>query len=469
MKTRLLTSILALFSFVTYCQTTIDDLNFEYYLEYHDANGGSVPLGDPSSMGDGIEDNHSVPTSKINTVQNLDVSSLNISSLVGIEDFIGLLALDCSNNNLTELNLSTNTSLGILHCEFNMLNSLTLPNTISLVWLYCNDNQLTSLNVSNNTGLKLIYCGNNQITGITLTGLTNLDTLHIESNDLLSLDVSTNTKFYDLNCSDNSISTLDLFGLADLFYLDCSQNLLTELDLSFNFQLVQVNISANNLNPTFTIGGGSLLNLNCSNNPNLLVLNVMGPLTTLYVSNCSLNGVYFDSTDLQELELSNNNLPGLSIVTLPNLTYFNCSNNQLTSLDLRNGHNVDLTNFSSFNNPSLNCIDVDNVTTATNKTTAGDWLVDAGVIYSTDCVTMGIEEFAEDAVLLYPNPVKDKLNIELKSEGTYHLTNIFGQEIKVGHLISSHNALDVHNLFDGLYFLNIDTEQGHATKKIIKN
>jgi len=472
MKTRLLTLILALFSFTTYAQdTAIPDLQFENYLEYHNANGDPVLLGDASSMGDGIEDNHLVPTTKINGVGLLNVISQNINSLEGIEDFAALVGLYCGSNNLTDLDLTLNNNLVVLNCQDNLLTNLSLPNTLSLVTIYCDNNQLMSLDISNNGALQILSCENNQIDAINLVGHSDLEVLNIGSNSLMDLDVSTNTKLYNLNCSDNSISLLDTSNLFDLFYLNCSQNLLTDIDLTNNFQLVQLIISSNDLQPDFNVSfSGSLIYLDCSGNPNLQVLTVMGPLTTLYASNCSLVGVYYsDSTDLQELDLSHNNLSGLSIANNPNVTNFYCHNNNLTSLDLRNGNIAGLTTLTAGNNSGLTCIDVDDETVANNKTDAGDWLVDAGTNYSTDCATMGVEEFSWDLVSIYPNPVENKLYVDLKTEGSYHLTDIFGQEIKKGTLISSQNELDIHNLSNGLYFLNIDSKKGHATQKIIKN
>ena len=90
-------------SFVLAQTTYVPDNNFENYLE---ANG----------MGDGIALNDSVLTSNINAVTNLDVNSLFISSLTGIEDFISLEYLDCSGNFLTNISVNQLPSLRNLKC-----------------------------------------------------------------------------------------------------------------------------------------------------------------------------------------------------------------------------------------------------------------------------------------------------------------------------------------------------------------
>ena len=74
-------------------QTYVPDDNFEAYLE---ANG----------MGNGIPNDDYVLTSAIDTVTWLDVSSLNITDLTGINNFINLSTLDCHDNQLSSLDVN---------------------------------------------------------------------------------------------------------------------------------------------------------------------------------------------------------------------------------------------------------------------------------------------------------------------------------------------------------------------------
>ena len=114
---------------------------------------------------DDIIDNY-VLTSNINTLNNLDVSYSSISDLTGIEDFTALTYLNCSNNQLTSLNVRNNTALTALYCYDNQLTSLDVWQNPALVQLACNNNQLTSLNVRNNTALAYLNCTNNQLTSL---------------------------------------------------------------------------------------------------------------------------------------------------------------------------------------------------------------------------------------------------------------------------------------------------------------
>ena len=108
----------------------------------------------------------SVTTANINTVINLDVNSLNISDLTGIEDFTTLTRLDCEQNKLVTLDLSQNTALNYLDIDANALTALDLSSNIALTFFEGADNQLTSLDLSLNAALTEFYCENNQLTSL---------------------------------------------------------------------------------------------------------------------------------------------------------------------------------------------------------------------------------------------------------------------------------------------------------------
>ena len=102
----------------------------------------------------------------------------------------------------------------------------------SLQYLYCSDNQLTDLDVSGCTALTKLECSDNQLTALDVSGCTALKTLTCYSNQLTSLDVSGCTALYWLECSSNQLTALDVSGCTALGYLFCSENQLTNLDVS---------------------------------------------------------------------------------------------------------------------------------------------------------------------------------------------------------------------------------------------
>ena len=150
-------------------QTYVPDSAFEAYLE---ANG----------MGNGIFNDDSVFTSAIDTVTNLDVSSQNIADLIGIEDFSSLQYLDCSNNQLTRLELTNVSSLTNLLCSDNQLKKLDLSNMPEMHELECSNNQLTRLTITKMPKLHYINCSSNR--------LREVDVRHCDSDIFLECDQS---------------------------------------------------------------------------------------------------------------------------------------------------------------------------------------------------------------------------------------------------------------------------------------
>ena len=123
-------------------QTYVPDDNFENAL---------INLGI-----DNILDNY-VATASIDTVTILDVSSENIADLTGIEDFTALLELNCSENQLSELDVSHNTYLSTLDCSYNYLTSLNLSQNTDLTLLRCYNNQLSTLDVKNGNNSYFLH------------------------------------------------------------------------------------------------------------------------------------------------------------------------------------------------------------------------------------------------------------------------------------------------------------------------
>ena len=204
-------------------QTYVPDNNFEAYLE----NNG---------MGNGIPYDSSVFTSAIDTLTYLDLSfgagtAIGFFDLTGIEDFTALTYLNCSNNQITSLDVSSNIALIDLYCQGNQITSLDVSGATALTTLYCQDNQLTSLDVSSNTTLNYLHCLYNQLTSLDVSGATALTVLGCTSNQLTSLDVSNNTALTNLWCNGNQLPNLSLSQNTALTELICNSNQLTSLDL----------------------------------------------------------------------------------------------------------------------------------------------------------------------------------------------------------------------------------------------
>lgn len=145
------------------------------------------------------------------------VLGMGIKDLTGIEFFPELENLDCSENQLTQLDVSKNPKLKRLVCYENKLTSLDVSNNPTLILLDCERNLLTSLNVSKNTVLAALVCGSNKLDELDVSENTALKELYCQANQLTSLDLSPNTALTILGCSGNNRQiTVDEAGQFDL-------------------------------------------------------------------------------------------------------------------------------------------------------------------------------------------------------------------------------------------------------------
>jgi len=241
----------------------------------------------------------------------------NISDLTGIEAFVNIIGLYCSNNQLSSLDVSNNTALYYLDCSGNQLTSLDVSNNTALTDLYCFDNQLSGLDLSNNTALTELYCRSNQLSSLDLSNNTALERLFCNNNQLSSLDLSNNTALTYLYCNNNPLGSLDVSNNTALEFFLCNNNQLNSLDISNNTALKSLNCSGNPLGSLDVSNNTALILLTCNNNQ----------LTSLDVSN---------NTALTHLTCNNNPLGSLDLSNNTALEILNCSGNQLNSLDISN-------------------------------------------------------------------------------------------------------------------------------------
>ncbi len=100
-------------------------------------------------------------------------------------------------------------------------------------------------------------------------------------------------------------------------------------------------------------------------------------------------------------------------------------------------------------------------------------IVNSGVFESSYSYEFRLEMFGPSSIAseeteefsIYPNPTKDKINIDLPNENMVELYDINGM------LLQSHNntiELDVSHLPSGVYFVKYSSENGSRTQRIVK-
>ncbi len=286
-------------------------------------NAQNVNIPDPNFrsalIAQGVDTNGdgTIQVSEAQGVSLLNVSNNNITDLSGIEEFINLEILDCTWNNLTDLNVSSNVNLTQLISTENQLTDLDVSSNLNLEYLICNDNQLTNLNVSNCANLVALYSNNNQLANLDISDCLGLEYLRCNNNQLTYLITSSNENLITLYCSSNQLVSLDLSNNINLITVDCHSNALHNLNLYNAEKLEHIYCQENNLS-----------NLDISENKNLHFLN------------CKYNG-------LSLLDASKN----------AHLTTLDCSSNSITDLIIKNGNFETILLFD--NNPiNYICADV---------------------------------------------------------------------------------------------------------------
>ena len=448
MKTKLLV-LLFLASLTTYAQyTTIPDVNFENKL---------IALGIDSGVADG-----KVLTNNVNKLTSLDVSSSSIADLTGIQDFTALTSLYCYSNQLTTLDVSKNVALTSLSCNTNQLTSLDVSKNVALTYLNCNINQLTSLDVSKNVALTRLDCESNTLTTLDVSKNVALIELYCYSNKFAILDVSNNIALRYLYCNSNNIATLDVSTNVSLNYLNCSNNQITSLDVSKNVALTSLYCYTNKLTSlNLKNGKNTLLTsayINFKSNPDLKCIivddaaysntnwsskkdatafyspydcslvtqipdaNFEDKLIALGIDTDGKNGVVLNTSiaTITSLDVSNaaiTNLKGIEGFTA--LTTLNCSGNLFTKIDL--SKNASIITLNCSNSPSLICIQVDDVTAASN------WAIskDATASLSLDCTiyTLIPDTIFEDKLIALGID-KDGKNGKVATESIASLTSL---------------------------------------------
>ncbi|PKV51921.1 hypothetical protein ATE84_4021 [Aquimarina sp. MAR_2010_214] len=215
------------------------------------------------------EINHRMLKVDAGEVSSIDLSSFNankISDLTGIEGFINLKRLYAGGNNLTAIDLKSNTQLDTLVLSSNNIKSIDIGNNTELIklnlsvnnlssitglskaiklkWLSLSTNVLEELSVQNAT-LTTLFIRDNHITTLDTQGAVNLTTILAQINRISKLDLSTNILLETVALSDNKIKSINLEKNTDIHTLHFSSNLLTEFDVSNLQKLIFLTIDRN--------------------------------------------------------------------------------------------------------------------------------------------------------------------------------------------------------------------------------
>lgn len=259
------------------------------------------PIFEQYLISQGYDDvlNGVVNKNNLVNVFGIDVSNKGINNLSGIQYFPNLQWIDFRNNNLTSINLASNSKLKKVLGPNNNLTSIALPNNNKIENLFLDNNNLSFISITGQSNLEVLLLNNNNFSNINVQHNLKLRQLSLENNNFVTLNVANNVLLETLVCNNNNLSYLNISTLSKLKMLSAQDN--------------------------------QLLNLDVSNNPLL-----------------------------EQVLVGINKLESLDLSTNPNVKWLLCHQNKLESLNVKNGNNTAFTLFNTLNNDNLTCILVDN-------------------------------------------------------------------------------------------------------------
>ena len=205
-----------------------------------------------------------------------------------------------NNSGLVDLNFNLSPKIKYVQCKNNELTSLDITSNRYFHWLLCNNNDLYSLKLPKPVSeISHLECSNNiHLSGIDVGSLDKLTFLRIDSTSITSIDLSTSTNIGDIYAQGSRLSTLDVSGrpyLGKVYVHDMHD-------------LVSINLSNN---PRFKI-------LDASRSPSLTSAIITGNdiLYNVFLSETALSSIDFTGTTA---------ITTLRTYKMPNLTNLDLS------------------------------------------------------------------------------------------------------------------------------------------------
>ena len=271
-----------------------------------------------------VADATNITQQELDNIIELDVSRDGdtgndiIRTLKGVEFCTNLQFLDCSNQKLEDLDLSSNLKLVRLDCSDCFIQTIKLDKCVELAYLDCAGNNISELNVSGNPDLDTLMCGESL---------------------LQELSLQNNAKLRYLDCNRNPLKQLDISNNRELSYLDCELCVLEHLSVD------------NELNP-------QLIWVSCSYNKiQSIDLSKASALKVLECNGCNLENIDLSGcSSLTGINCINNRIESLDISKAPLLERISCGGNLLKTINLKDNKHLKV--FHSYKNPFVN-LDID--------------------------------------------------------------------------------------------------------------
>lgn len=194
---------------------------------------------------------------EIDVITYINVTSLSISNLKGIEFFSNLTELYCGGNQLSSLDISSSIMLENLDCSGNKLSNLDLSSNNALTYLNCKDNMLKELDLSSNSLLTSVLCDGNYLNGSYVNDfLEQRDGVwRIDLNSILGVDKI--NRISNIGADSEEIQDI-CFEDGYISFMSSSEN---ALSISYDYDTKAVNSDFQTITVTllFDLQGGTVL------------------------------------------------------------------------------------------------------------------------------------------------------------------------------------------------------------------
>ena len=204
---------------------------------------------------------------EVTAITEINIKGKGIKSMDGVEyfQFTNLTKLDCSDNELTSLDIvSFFPALEELDCSNNRLSSLSFTKNKNLRIFKGDNNEFTSLGDFGGK-TEVITASGNQLTSCNVGYMGSLTKVDLSNNMLSDVNVHYDEALKDLNISNNNITDVTIWTLVSLENFDCSNNPITEIATAgsgYGSKLLSLNVSNTSLTKLDVSGNTSLQSLN---------------------------------------------------------------------------------------------------------------------------------------------------------------------------------------------------------------
>lgn len=284
--------------FCQFCQSqivNIPDVNFKNALVNSscvDTNGDHFGDSDADTNDDG-----EIQVSEAEAVFGLHINGRDIVSPEGIQSFVNLLELQCSDNDFNSIDISNSPKLEILECGYTPLTTVDVTQNPLLYDLAIYNTQITAIDVSQNPNISDLFLRDNPLlTSLDVSQNLNLIELNCERCDLSSIDLSQNPILEETYLEGNDLVSLDISTNPNVFRITCNDN----------EPLTELNLKNGNSNGIIRMMAMNNPNLNCIEVDDVIYANNQPcnagndgnwckDETTIYSEDCSLGYGEFES------------------------------------------------------------------------------------------------------------------------------------------------------------------------------